>query len=424
MILICLNPFISHFLPIRLFAEKIVKSGEEVVFIGYSCIKDMVKKEGYRYVVLESCLDETLQKYKRNHEFDSLEKSFKRIHEELIEKMKIINPRLILFHISRFDVFFLPVHELGIDYMTYDMSFGKVSFAFSAPPSTSSTIPLGSWDIRSAWGWIKRLHRKINDLQWFSLREKYPYNEMWKIKKREGLKKGFCIDGFFIKGSHIKFTPSRIEFCPEKNVLYAGLCVKKPDFMEETISISKRENESLIYCTLGTMSNRYTKTRMFLEGLIEIIRKHPEFQLVISLGKRNEVFDTNNLPDNVKILDYIDQHEILKKADLVITHGGAGTVKECIYYEVPMIIAPSSYDQTGNAAKVQFHNIGLRNELMKRTYLERKLNRNLKEMNTEYLENQILRIIGDKKYKANIKELKKTIERDNELEQIIKSISS
>lgn len=424
MVLICLNPFLSHFLPIRSLAANIVKHGENIVFIGFPSLKEIVERDGYRYVLIESCTDESLQRYKRNHEFNKLENAFKQIHEELTDKMKILNPRLVLFHISRFDVFFLPVHLLGIKYMTYDMSFGKVSFGLTVPPSTSSIIPVGFWDIRSAWGWTKRLHRKVKDLKWLTLRGKYPYKEINKIRKENGLKRGFCIDGFYIKGPHIKFTPRRIEFRAEKNIYYAGLCVEKVVHMEENIVIKKEESTQLIYCTLGTMSNRYIKTRQFLEGLIETMRKHQEFQLIISLGKKNDVFETGNLPDNVKIYDYVNQHEILKKADLVITHGGAGTVKECIHYEVPMVIAPSSYDQIGNAAKVQFHNIGLQNKLMRKNFWERKMNRNLKRMDTTCLEKQILMVLGDKKFKENIREFNKKIERDNELEIITSHICS
>lgn len=43
----------------------------------------------------------------------------------------------------------------------------------------------------------------------------------------------------------------------------------------------------------------------------------------------------------------------------MITHGGLGTVKECIHQQVPMIVIPLQYDQPINAARVEHHQLGI-----------------------------------------------------------------
>jgi zeaxanthin glucosyltransferase len=47
---------------------------------------------------------------------------------------------------------------------------------------------------------------------------------------------------------------------------------------------------------------------------------------------------------------------------MVINHGGMNTIYECIMAEKPMIVFPLSLktDQNGNAARVVFHEIGVR----------------------------------------------------------------
>lgn len=159
--------------------------------------------------------------------------------------------------------------------------------------------------------------------------------------------------------SAYKIFPGRMEYRKEKNVLYAGLCVNSQNEYNTPI-VFERNKRKMIYCTLGTMSNRYLKGRDFIRCLVEVIGKHSEFDMVISLGKKGEVFPIDKIPSNIKIYDYVNQIDILKKVDLVITHGGAGTIKECICHEVPMLIVPSSYDQMGNASKVHYHRIGLK----------------------------------------------------------------
>ena len=43
----------------------------------------------------------------------------------------------------------------------------------------------------------------------------------------------------------------------------------------------------------------------------------------------------------------------------MINHGGLGTIKECIYFGVPMIVFPMMRDQPGNAARVAYHGLGI-----------------------------------------------------------------
>jgi len=45
---------------------------------------------------------------------------------------------------------------------------------------------------------------------------------------------------------------------------------------------------------------------------------------------------------------------------MMITHGGLGAVKECIYFAVPMIVFPGKWDQPYHAARVAHHGIGVR----------------------------------------------------------------
>lgn len=59
--------------------------------------------------------------------------------------------------------------------------------------------------------------------------------------------------------------------------------------------------------------------------------------------------------------------ELLKRASVMITHGGLGTVKECIVTGVPMIAFPFAYDQRGNSARIVHHGIGARGDRRKAT---------------------------------------------------------
>ena len=64
---------------------------------------------------------------------------------------------------------------------------------------------------------------------------------------------------------------------------------------------------------------------------------------------------------------WIPQIRVLSKAAVHITHGGFTSVRESIETEVPMIVIPFDADQPGNAARIVYHNLGVRvlpNELV------------------------------------------------------------
>ena len=56
---------------------------------------------------------------------------------------------------------------------------------------------------------------------------------------------------------------------------------------------------------------------------------------------------------------FAPQLKLLRLARLAIVHGGFNTVKECVYFGVPMVVVPWTNDQPGNAARVVFHGLGV-----------------------------------------------------------------
>jgi UDP:flavonoid glycosyltransferase YjiC (YdhE family) len=75
--------------------------------------------------------------------------------------------------------------------------------------------------------------------------------------------------------------------------------------------------------------------------------------LVVSGGE-----DLGPAPPHVGIVERAPQLEILRRASLMITHGGLGSVKECAALGVPMLVFPLKDDQPGNAARVEARGLG------------------------------------------------------------------
>lgn len=87
----------------------------------------------------------------------------------------------------------------------------------------------------------------------------------------------------------------------------------------------------------------------------------PEVSALISLGGSDldaEITDELRKP-NVAIESYVDQWQVLRQADLFVTHHGLNSTHESIVNRVPMLSYPFIWDQPALAAKCQELGIAL-----------------------------------------------------------------
>lgn len=118
---------------------------------------------------------------------------------------------------------------------------------------------------------------------------------------------------------------------------------------------ASRQNP-LIYCSLSTF---WITQQDIIKRVIDLFIQRPDWDLVIGLGGRQSVDNWTQLPDNILLLDYAPQLEILKQADVAITHGGVSTINEAMINGTPVIVCSSGHvDQNGCTARVAYHEVG------------------------------------------------------------------
>ncbi len=113
-----------------------------------------------------------------------------------------------------------------------------------------------------------------------------------------------------------------------------------PDWIEP---ISPRP---LIYATLGTAYNR---TEGLLDAIVVALRDEP---LSLILTTTNvDVVEFGPQSAKVHIERYLPQSLLLPHCDLVVTHGGSGTVRAALSHGLPMVIIPIAADQPDHARR-------------------------------------------------------------------------
>ena len=104
----------------------------------------------------------------------------------------------------------------------------------------------------------------------------------------------------------------------------------------------------LVYISMGTVIN---DRRDFYTKCIEALRDQ-NVNVVISCGNAVNRESLGVLPDNIHVYPYVDQLDILSKADVFITHCGMNSVSESLYMAAPMVLYPQTSEQKAVARRV------------------------------------------------------------------------
>jgi MGT family glycosyltransferase len=149
----------------------------------------------------------------------------------------------------------------------------------------------------------------------------------------------------------------------------------------------------IVYCSLGTRPDLGGRlSQEFHKCVIETFARQQSLQLIMSTGKTRVTQAVRRATGNVYVSDWVPQTEVLKRSDLVITHGGMGTVRECITAGVPMLVVPMIRDQFASARRVIDLGIGVQGDI--------------RTMTSGRLSDLIASVLNEKCYKSRVMELR------------------
>jgi len=125
--------------------------------------------------------------------------------------------------------------------------------------------------------------------------------------------------------------------------------------------IIEEVGSNIVYCSFGSLPEVHNRRiDQLVDDLVYLAaNQFPEYHFIFSLPGR--LFVNGKHAANVHFFHHVPQLRVLQKSVLFITHGGISSVMESLLYEVPMLVCPlnTEWDQPGNAARVQYHNLGL-----------------------------------------------------------------
>jgi MGT family glycosyltransferase len=103
-----------------------------------------------------------------------------------------------------------------------------------------------------------------------------------------------------------------------------------------------------VHASLGTIFHR---TPGVFDAILTGLRDEP-INLLLAIGRDEDPAQFGPQPPHIRIERYLPHALLLPRCDLVITHGGYGSVMSCLEAGVPMVVIPlAGGDQAGNAAR-------------------------------------------------------------------------
>jgi UDP:flavonoid glycosyltransferase YjiC (YdhE family) len=109
-----------------------------------------------------------------------------------------------------------------------------------------------------------------------------------------------------------------------------------------------RAGRSSVHVTLGTIFNKASGDlfERILSGLADL-----DVDVVATVGRGIDPADLGPQPPHVRVAQFLPQGEVLAGVDMVVSHGGSGSLMATLAHGLPSLLLPLGADQPHNAVR-------------------------------------------------------------------------
>jgi UDP:flavonoid glycosyltransferase YjiC (YdhE family) len=118
--------------------------------------------------------------------------------------------------------------------------------------------------------------------------------------------------------------------------------------------LTAERTRSRVYLTLGTVA--FGAVEVLNRAIAEIAPLGVD--ILVTVGPEGEPAALGEVPDNVRVERFVAQSAVLPLVDLIVHHGGTGTVLGALEAGLPQLVLPQGADQFLNAEIVAAGGIG------------------------------------------------------------------
>ncbi len=157
----------------------------------------------------------------------------------------------------------------------------------------------------------------------------------------------------FLTSEAFDFTPTR----RDPHVVYGGIPI--PANERGDVEWSPPWSNDGRPAVLLSLSTTYMAQEGLLQRLVDALGM-VDCHALVTTGQGLRSHSLARVPDNVYAVESVPHGVVLPHVQLVISHGGHGTVVRSLAAGVPVMVVPISRDQPDNAVRVVHHGAGLK----------------------------------------------------------------
>jgi len=352
-------PGSGHINPVTALARALELRGHNVVIFGVADIEQRVRAAGIQYHQIGAA-DFPAGTIKASDELLSRLRgmaAFRFTIERIASSARMIlrdgpaavrHERIDALLVDEVDVAGTIGEHLGLPFL---------SIAIIPPMNQSDQIPPVFFGWRPGTSWLSRFRNRmgLRLLKWIGK----PLSDLLNEKRDEwGLKRLAGPIEALSPIARIALMPRAFEFelaTPPGNLFYTGPWVNAAQRPPVEFPWDKLDGRQLIYASLGTLQNG---SESVFRTIADACSGLP-VQLVIALGGGLKPEQLGPLAGNPVVVSFAPQLDLLKRADVVITHAGINTVLESLSEGVPLVAIPLGNDQPGVAARLRERRVGV-----------------------------------------------------------------
>jgi MGT family glycosyltransferase len=326
-VLFTTKPGYGSFQPLGPLARALIAAGHEVTFAASATFCRVLERAGFR--CLPAGFDFSMDD--RDRVYDDIRRTlgptsapFSAVRDVFAGFLapRMVPDLLTIAEAWPFDVLVREPEELsgcvaaevlGVPHMTYGPFFCFWDGAFHDAPGEAATFDLDR--VRTAHGLppdpaLAALHRHLSLA---------------------------CLPPSFL-GPDLTVPPNTHFLRPES--------FDQPGGEELPAWIAELSPRPTVHASLGTIFHR---TPGVFEAILAGLREEP-INLLLAVGRDQDPARFGPQPPHVRIERYLPHRLLMPRCDVVITHGGYGSVMACLDAGIPMVVIPlAGGDQVGNA---------------------------------------------------------------------------
>lgn len=368
-------------------SKLLAKRGHEIVFAGHGKYLDVVVSEGYHVVELPYIPADRLFKaiksqklyniFKRDELFNYVEAEIA-LYKRLKPKLVIIDNRVT----ANTSAEIAGIKSVSIVNLHMSL-YKKIPFYSLRNRPILKSIPFIDFTDRIERNLEHIFYNKLVMANMNKVRRYYGLDAKFSYALEEGDLTLFPDIPEFIPASHLPDNGHYIGPLTWHNTLPEPKCAKR-------IEATKK----CIYLTLGS------------GGLEELINKLAIFseknmQVVIATGQMS-ITHNLTIPENVFIEKYVNTDKLLPHCDLVVCHGGNGTIYQALSHGLPIVGCATHEEQNYGLKRINQLELGIGFS-----------NKKLIKFGFDYLVENIDRVISNSSYRNNAKRIQNIIQQWN-----------